>query len=147
MNFLCYTTKITCHRRLWNALLAPAAAYTVGRAIIQNYEFTGIRFCLFRWFAVRPTFNSFCGLSVCRGHRSRISGLPKRKPSKRLLRPLPICLDIYFIFNMSLCDCANRTVGMLIRSFPLRQTQNRSDGVPDKTTARRNELRTHLFAN
>ena len=34
---------------------------------------------------------------------------------------------------MSLCDCANRTVGMLIRSFPLRQTQNRSDGVPDKT--------------
>ncbi|MFR3978369.1 MAG: hypothetical protein ACLTZS_08695 [Roseburia faecis] len=27
---------------------APAAAYTVGRAIIQNYEFTGIRFCLFR---------------------------------------------------------------------------------------------------
>nr|DAW86508.1 MAG TPA: hypothetical protein [Bacteriophage sp.] len=44
---------------------------------------------------------------------------------------------------MSLCDCANRTVGMLIRSFPLRQTQNRSDGVPDKTTARRNELRNH----
>ena len=25
---------------------------------------------------------------------------------------------------------------MLIRSFPLRQTQNRSDGVPDKTTAK-----------
>ena len=69
--------------------------------------------------------------------------LPKRESSKRLLRPLPICLDIYFIFNMSLCDCANRTVGVLIRSFPLRQTQNRSDGVPDKTTARRNELRNH----
>ena len=77
----------------------------------------------------------------------KISSLPKRESSKRLLRPLPICLDIYFIFNMSLCDCANRTVGVLIRSFPLRQTQNRSDGVPDKTTARRNELRNHLFAN
>ena len=32
---------------------------------------------------------------------------------------------------------------MLIRSFPLRQTQNRSDGVPDKPTARRNELGNH----
>lgn len=27
---------------------AHAAAYTVGRAIIQNYEFIGIHFCLFR---------------------------------------------------------------------------------------------------
>ena len=27
---------------------APAAAYTVGRAITQNYEFIGIHFCLFR---------------------------------------------------------------------------------------------------
>ena len=56
---------------------AHAAAYTVGRAIIQNYEFIGIHFCLFRWFAVRPTFNNFCGLSVCRGHRLSefVSGL------------------------------------------------------------------------
>ena len=29
-------------RRLRNALLAPAAAYTVGRAIIQNYKFIGM---------------------------------------------------------------------------------------------------------
>ena len=72
------------------------------------------------------------------GDFSRISGLPKRKPSKRLLRPLPICLDIYFVLNILPCDCANRTVGALIRSFPLRQTRTRSDGVPGRPTDRRN---------
>ena len=82
--------------------------------------------------------NSFLRAVVLSGTPFAISSLPKRESSKRLLRPLPICLDIYFIFNMSLCDCANRTVGMLIRSFPLRQTRTRSDGVPGRPTDRRN---------
>lgn len=45
-------------------------------------------------------------------------------------------LDIYFVLNISPCDCANRTVGALIRSLLLSQTRTRSDGVPaDRQTA------------
>ena len=128
-------------RRLRNALLRlpPLTRSDAQLSRITNLQKSASALI----FVSGHRFDCFCGLSVCRGRRSRISGLPKRKPSKRLLRPLPICLDIYFVLNILPCDCANRTVGALIRSFPLRQTQNRSDGVPDKTTARRNELRNH----